>query len=89
MEFCRGSKMERYFKVMKDMWLHHFTILPFDEHEYDMYGKLIDKIEKKQLNFTKEEKKNLLDIIDVLVMQCDEEMKMLDVLKKYLEATHA
>jgi len=52
--------MESYFQCMKDMWVHYFTVLPLNEYEYGMYGKLIDKIKKINWNLQKRKRNWLI-----------------------------
>lgn len=78
-------KMERNFKMLEEMWVYYFSCLPIEEYEYDIYGKIIDKIRKNDFDFTEDDKKNISKLIHELFHACDEyELKILFSIKEHL-----
>lgn len=75
--------MERYFKILEEMWVYYFICLPIEPYEYDIYGKIIDKIRKNDMDFTEEDKNNILKLINILKFECDYyEIKILEQIQK-------
>ena len=76
---------ERYFKNLEGMWVYYFSCLPIEPYEYDIYGKIIDKIRKNNLDFTEEDKNNILELINILIFECDYcEIKILEQIQKII-----
>lgn len=75
--------MEKYFKILQEVWDYYFSNLNIEPYEYTIYSKLIDKIRKKELNFTGQDKNNILKLIKILQFECDEyEIKMLEKMQQ-------
>lgn len=75
--------MEKYFKILQEVWDYYFSSLNIEPHEFDIYGKIIDKIKKKELDFTKQEKNEILKLIKILQFECDEyEIKILEKIQQ-------
>ncbi len=62
------TKIERNFKHLEEMWYHYFSCLPFEQYEYDINVKIINKIKNKCFEFTKEDKNNILKLINILIL---------------------
>lgn len=79
------TTMEKYCKIVSDIWFYYHGNLPIEDYEYDTYGKLIEKIENKNFNFTKHEIHSMLIFIRKLWMICDEpEIRILQNFEKIL-----
>lgn len=63
--------MEKDFKFIEKLWIYFYSSLQIEPHEYDIYNKIIDKIKINEFNFTKDDKINLLKIINILMLDCD------------------
>ena len=75
--------MEKYFKILQEVWDYYFSNLNIEPYEYAIYSKLIDKIRKKELNFTGQDKNNILKLIKILQFECDEyEIKILEKIQQ-------
>ena len=71
--------MEKYFKILEDIWYYYFSSLEIETYEYDIYGKIINKIKNKKFDFTEDDKNNILKLIKILKLVCDEyEIKILE-----------
>lgn len=77
--------MEKYFKILQEVWDNYFSNLDIEDYEYDIYSKIIDKIRKKDLDFTEQEKNNILKLIKILQFECDEyEIKILEKIQQII-----
>ena len=75
--------MEKYLKILEEMWIYYFSSLSIEPYEYDIYDKIMDKIRKNDFDFSDDDKKNILNLIDKLKFECDEyEMKILEILEQ-------
>lgn len=78
--------MEKYFIILQEVWDYYFSNLNIEPHEYDIYSKIIDKIRKKDLDFTKQDKNNILKLIKILQFECDEyEIKILEKIHEKIQ----
>jgi hypothetical protein len=78
-------EQERYFKILEEMWVYYFSCLPIEPYEYDIYGKIIDKIRQNNLDFTEEDKNIILKLINILQFECDYyEIKILEKIQKII-----
>lgn len=77
--------MEKDFKILQEVWDYYFSSLNIEPYEYDIYNKIIDKIREKRLDFTEQDKNNILKLIKVLQFECDEyEIKILERIQQSL-----
>ena len=77
--------MEKNCEILSNIWFYYFSDLPIEDYEYDTYGKLIEKIENKDLDFTKDEIHSMLILLRKLWMVCDEtEIIILENFEKIL-----
>lgn len=75
--------MEKDFKILQEVWDYYFGSLQIEPYEYDIYGKIIDKIRNKELDFTEQDKINILKLINILQFVCDEyEIKILEKIQQ-------
>ena len=75
--------MEKYFKILQEVWDYYFGNLNIEPYEYDIYSKLIDKIRKKELDFTEQDRNSILKLIKILQFECDEyEIKILEKIQQ-------
>ena len=71
--------MEKYYKILEGIWYYYFSSLEIEPYEYDIYGKIINKIKNKKFDFTEDDKNNILKLIKILIFVCDEyEIKILE-----------
>jgi hypothetical protein len=76
--------MERYFKNLEEIWVYYNSCLPIEPYEYDIYGKIIDKI-RNNLDFTEDDKNNILKLINILQFECDYyEIKILEKIQQII-----
>ena len=77
--------MKDYFKILEEMWDYYYCSLNIEPYEYDIYSKIIDKIRKKELDFTEQDKHNILKLIKILQFECDEyEIKILEIIQQII-----
>ncbi len=78
--------MKDYFKILEEMWNYYYSCLNIEPYEYDIYSKIIDKIRKKELDFTEQDKHNILKLIKILQFECDEyEIKILEIIQQIID----
>jgi len=76
----------QYFKTLEGMWHYYFSCLPIEPHKYNIYYKIIDKIKNNNLDFTEEDKDNILKLINLLTHECDyNEIKILEIIDKQIK----
>lgn len=77
--------MEKYFKILEETWVYYYNCLEIEPYEYDVYGKIIDKIRNKEFDFTENDKNNILNLIRILQFVCDEyEIKILEKIQEII-----
>lgn len=77
--------MERHFKILEEIWVYYSSCLPIEPYEYDIYTKIIDKIRKKDLDFTEQDKIHISSLIKILLFECDEyEIKILEKIQQII-----
>lgn len=77
--------MEKYFKILEEVWVYYFSNLNIEDYEFDIYSKIIDKIRKKDLDFTEQDKNNILKLIKILQYECDEyEIKIFEKIQQII-----
>lgn len=75
--------MEKYFTILSQIWEHYFSSLEIEDYEYDIYGEIINKIKNKKFDFTEDDKNNILKLIKILILVCDEyEIKILELIEQ-------
>jgi len=75
--------MEKYFKILQEVWDYYFSNLNIEPYEYDIYSKIIHKIREKEFDFTEQDKNNILKLINILQFECDEyEIKILEKIQQ-------
>ena len=71
--------MEKHYKILEGIWVYYFSSLNIEPYEYDIYGKIINKIKNIKFDFTEDDKNNILKLIKILIFVCDEyEIKILE-----------
>lgn len=76
---------KKYFKILEEMWTYYYSSLEIEPYEYDIYGKIIDKIRKNDLDFSEHDKNNVLKLIKTLQFECDEyEIKILEKIEQII-----
>lgn len=82
---CKDKINLPVFSSIKDKRFESFSNLNIEPYEYDVYSKIIDKIRKKELDFTEQDKINILKLIKILQFECDEyEIKMLEKIQQII-----
>ena len=77
--------MKKYFTIFEEIWNYYFSALPIEPYEYDIYNKIIDKIQSQNFNFTEEDKNNILKLVKILIFVCDEyEIRILEKIEQTL-----
>lgn len=67
------------------MWEYYFSSLQIEPYEYDIYGKIMNKIKLNNFDFTKDDKDNILELIKILILVCDEyEIKILEIIQNHM-----
>lgn len=80
-----NTDMKDHFKILQEVWDYYFSNLNIQPYEYDVYIKIIDKIRKKELDFTEQDKINILNLIKILQFECDEyEIKILGKIQQII-----
>ena len=75
--------MEKYFIILPKIWEYYFSSLEIEDYEYDIYGEIINKINNKKFDFTEDDKNNILKLIKILILVCDEyEIKILEIIEQ-------
>jgi len=75
--------MEKYFIILSKIWEYYFSSLEIEDYEYDIYGEIINKIKNKKFDFTEDDKNNILKLIKILILVCDEyEIKILEIIEQ-------
>jgi hypothetical protein len=78
--------MKDYFEILQQMWEYYFSSINIEPYEYEVYSKLIDKIKKKDYDFTKEDKIIISKLITILQFECDEYgLKILEIIQKIID----
>jgi len=77
--------MEKYLQILEEALIYYFSNLNIEHHEFDFYGQIIDKIRKKDLDFTEQDKNNILKLIQIVKFECDEyEIKILEKIQQII-----
>ncbi len=77
--------MEKYFKILEGIWVYYFCSLEIEPYECHVYDKIINKIKNKQFDFTEDDKNNILKLIKILILVCDEyEIKILEIIEQHI-----
>ena len=75
--------MEKYFKILQEVWDYYFSNLNIEPYEYVIYSKLIHKIKQTEFDFTEQDINNILKLIKILQFECDEyELKILEKIQQ-------
>lgn len=79
------AKKQKYFDILEGCYRYYFSNLPIEPYEYDIYNNIMEKIRKGNYDFTESDIQNLLKLITILYMRCDEyEIKVMQILHAYL-----
>ena len=75
--------MKKHYTILVGIWDYYFSSLEIEPYEYDIYGKIINKIKNKKFDFTEDDKNNILKLIKILTFVCDEyEIKILEKIEQ-------
>ena len=78
--------METYFEFLHDTWIYYFGSLDITAYEYDVYGRIMNKIKNKKFDFTEQDTTCMLKLIDELMFVCDyAEIKRFEHFKQQLK----
>ena len=81
-----NDKLEKYFNILEGTWDYYFSSLEIEPYEYDIYNKIIDRIRNKDYDFTEDYVNNILKIMSILQLRCDEyEIRVFEEIKKIIK----